>query len=48
MIRKRDRLSHELTPAYETGKIVELKAAKEEKFPNRSSANNFGGEIFPS
>ena len=37
IIRKRERLSHELTPAHETGKIVELKATKEEKFPNRSS-----------
>ncbi len=37
IIRKRERFSHELTLAYESGQIIELKETKEEKIPNRSA-----------
>ena len=37
IIRKRERFSHELTLAYESGQIIELKETKEEKVPNRSA-----------
>src|SRR5271166_2205077 len=37
IIRKRERFSHELTLAYESGEIIELKETKEAKVPNRSA-----------
>jgi hypothetical protein len=37
IVRKRERFSHELTLAYESGQIIELKETKEEKVPNRSA-----------
>jgi hypothetical protein len=37
IIRKRERFSHELTLAYESGQIIELKETEEEKIPNRSA-----------
>ena len=37
IIRKRERFSHELTLAYESGQIIELRETKEEKIPNRSA-----------